>query len=218
MQNANALAARGKRVLLVHENANNVEKTKYILESHGFETIYEACMYEGLHRLLFEAFDLVLLSFTGQHLRNFALCEAMRAYTCAPIIVLCETEDTLFQERCMEIGVDSVLTPPHTESRLIWQIYFAIGMRTTQEPWIARSYIESYLLRHPLLPSMEVAVHEESEERKCQMVGFVGQAYSALCALAKPILYPVWCILRPRTSKDYYVVSISWEGRPILHG
>lgn len=134
-----------KRLLLVQENITDAAENHCVLIQHGFEVIYEKSMHEGLHRLLFEPFDFVLLSFQAQDLHDFARCAAMRKYTDAPILVLSETDDELFNTHCMEVGVNDVLPPPHTSCRLLWKIYYVLGKCATQAPREAWSFFDEQL-------------------------------------------------------------------------
>ena len=101
------------RVLLVDDNAMNVELFADSLESDGHEVVVERDGPSGKDRALREPFDLVLLDIQLPGMDGFAVCRDLRAAGIRrPIVALSSAAMTEQVERGVAAGFDEYLTKP----------------------------------------------------------------------------------------------------------
>lgn len=101
------------RILLVDDNALNVELFVDILETDGHEVIVERDGPSGRDRALSEAFDLVILDVQLPRQDGVAVCRALRAAGMSrPIVALSSSAMPEQIANGMSAGFDAYLTKP----------------------------------------------------------------------------------------------------------
>lgn len=101
------------RVLLVEDNAMNVELFTASLEQQGHEVVVERDGPSGRDRALRERFDLVILDVQLPGLDGVAVCRELRAAGVAtPLVALTSAAMSDQVERGMAAGFDAYLTKP----------------------------------------------------------------------------------------------------------
>lgn len=101
------------RVLLVDDNAMNIELFAASLESDGHEVIVERDGPSGRERALRETFDLVVLDIQLPGLDGYAVCRDLRAAGISgPIVALSSSAMAEQIERGRAAGFDDYLTKP----------------------------------------------------------------------------------------------------------
>lgn len=113
-----ALKARGGRVLLVEDNMVNQRVTSLLLQRLGLSVESVANGLEALEALSRSNYDLVLMDVQMPELDG---CEATRLFRAReaandqghlPIVALTANAETESRERCVDAGMDDVLTKP----------------------------------------------------------------------------------------------------------
>jgi CheY-like chemotaxis protein len=107
------------RVLLVDDNAMNVELFHDVLESDGHEVVVERDGIAGRDRALAEAFDLVILDIQLPRMDGHDVCRQLRAAGLAgPIVALTSSAMPDQVKRGTETGFDAYLTKPISPAAL----------------------------------------------------------------------------------------------------
>jgi two-component system alkaline phosphatase synthesis response regulator PhoP len=101
------------RLLLVDDNAMNVEFFADVLEGDGHELVIERDGPSGRERALREPFDLIILDIQLPGLDGMSLCRELRAAGISrPIVALSSAAMPEQIERGMAVGFDAYLTKP----------------------------------------------------------------------------------------------------------
>ena len=90
---------------------------------------------EGIHSLLENSADLILLDLDLPYLSGFEVLEALRSDPASkeiPVIVLTGRGDEETYTRCRKIGTDGFLTKPLKKEQLIKAVSEALGARTQE--------------------------------------------------------------------------------------
>ena len=107
------------RVLLVDDNAMNVELFSDSLEADGHEVVVERDGPSGRDRALREDFDLVILDIQMPGLDGIAVCRDLRAAGLrGPIVALSSAAMADQIERGLASGFDAYLTKPISPAAL----------------------------------------------------------------------------------------------------
>lgn len=107
------------RLLLVDDNAMNVELFNDVLESDGHEIVIERDGVAGRDRALAERFDLVILDIQLPRLDGHEVCRALRAAGVdGPIVALTSSAMPDQVRRGAETGFDAYLTKPISPAAL----------------------------------------------------------------------------------------------------
>jgi CheY-like chemotaxis protein len=107
------------RVLLVDDNAMNVELFVASLEADGHDVTVERDGLAGRARALAERFDVVILDIQLPGMDGHQICRDLRAAgTSAPILALSSAAMADQVERGMAAGFDRYLTKPISPSAL----------------------------------------------------------------------------------------------------
>ena len=107
------------RVLLVEDNALNVELFVDALESDGHEVTAEPDGLRGRDRALGERFDLLILDIQLPGIDGYALCrELRRAGIATPMLALSSSAMPEQIERGLAAGFDAYLTKPISPAAL----------------------------------------------------------------------------------------------------
>jgi CheY-like chemotaxis protein len=101
------------RVLLVDDNALNIEFFRDVLEADGHTVTVERDGIAGQDRALAEPFDVLLLDIQLPRLDGYALCRSLRASGIdRPILALSSNAMAEHIRRGAEAGFDEYLTKP----------------------------------------------------------------------------------------------------------
>lgn len=101
------------RILLVEDNALNVEFFRDVLQADGHTVTVEGDGIAGQDRALAEPFDLVLLDVQLPGMDGYALCRSLRASGIdRPILALSSNAMAEHIRRGAEAGFDEYLTKP----------------------------------------------------------------------------------------------------------
>ncbi|HET8569197.1 MAG TPA: response regulator [Candidatus Limnocylindria bacterium] len=107
------------KVLLVDDNAMNVELFTDVLEADGHEVVVERDGLAGRDRALGETFDLVILDIQLPRKNGLAVCQELReAGIDRPIIALTSSAMPDQIARGKETGFDAYLTKPISPAAL----------------------------------------------------------------------------------------------------
>lgn len=101
------------RVLLVDDNAMNIEFFRDVLEAEGHEVCVERDGIAGQDRALSQPFDVLLLDIQLPGMDGYALCRSLRASGIdRPILALSSAAMTEQVQRGADAGFDEYLTKP----------------------------------------------------------------------------------------------------------
>lgn len=101
------------RLLLVDDNAMNVELFTDSLESDGHEVVVERDGLSGRERALREPFDLVILDIQLPGMDGYAICRDLRAAGIdRPIVAISSSAMAAQIEKGLAHGFDAYLTKP----------------------------------------------------------------------------------------------------------
>ena len=101
------------RVLLVDDNALNVELFSDVLEADGHDVVVERDGVAGRDRALAETFDLVILDIQLARMDGHEVCRSLRAAgITGPIVALTSSAMPEQVKRGTEAGFDEYLTKP----------------------------------------------------------------------------------------------------------
>lgn len=107
------------RLLLVDDNAMNVELFADSLESDGHEVVVERDGPAGRERALRERFDLVILDIQLPGMDGYAICRDLRAAgVTGPVVAISSSALPEQVERGMAAGFDAYLTKPISPAAL----------------------------------------------------------------------------------------------------
>lgn len=107
------------RVLLVDDNAMNVELFTDSLESDGHEVVVERDGTAGRARALRERFDVVILDIQLPGMDGYAICRDLRtAGVAGPIVAVSSSAMADQVERGLAAGFDEYLTKPISPAAL----------------------------------------------------------------------------------------------------
>lgn len=108
-----------RRVLLVEDNAVNQLVAKRLLERLGHHVVVAGDGVAALEVLAQERFDVVLMDCHMPRMDGFDATRALRAKGCAtPVYALTAAVSTEDRERCLEAGMNDVLSKPLRQDRL----------------------------------------------------------------------------------------------------
>lgn len=107
------------RVLLVDDNAMNVELFTDVLEADGHEVVIERDGVGGRDRALAEKFDLVILDIQLPQMDGHEICRELRAAgVSGPVVALTSSAMPDQVKRGTETGFDAYLTKPISPAAL----------------------------------------------------------------------------------------------------
>lgn len=107
------------RVLLVDDNAMNVELFTDSLESDGHEVVVERDGTAGRERALGERFDVVILDIQLPGMDGYAICRDLRtAGVAGPIVAVSSSAMADQVERGLAAGFDEYFTKPISPAAL----------------------------------------------------------------------------------------------------
>ncbi|HEV8534166.1 MAG TPA: response regulator [Candidatus Limnocylindria bacterium] len=107
------------RLLLVDDNALNLELFQDVLEAAGHQVVVEADSFRGQRRALAERFDLIVLDIQMPGADGYVVCKSLRASGLrGPIIALSSNALPEHIAAGRDAGFDAYLTKPITPAAL----------------------------------------------------------------------------------------------------
>ena len=110
------------RILAVDDEPDILRTNRRYLEAQGYQVDTAACASEALEHLKNQNYDAILLDVLLPDRNGFALCEAIRALTSAPILFLsCMDEEDKIEG--LMAGGDDYITKPYSLKELAARVY-----------------------------------------------------------------------------------------------
>ena len=123
---------RQSKILVVDDEAVNVEVLREWLEYEGYEVITAFDGGEAVKRAETESPDLILLDVIMPHLNGFLVCKRLKASEQTrhiPIVFLTAADFRQAQDRAISSGADGFLAKPIGSKDLIGMIDSVLGKR-----------------------------------------------------------------------------------------
>ncbi|CCZ59018.1 response regulator transcription factor [Hungatella hathewayi] len=110
------------RILAVDDEPDILRTNRRYLETQGYQVDTAACASDALEHLKKQNYDAILLDVLLPDRNGFALCEAIRALTSAPILFLsCMDEEDKIEG--LMAGGDDYITKPYSLKELAARVY-----------------------------------------------------------------------------------------------
>lgn len=113
----------GYRLLAVDDEPDILRTNRRYLEARGYLVDTAMCAAEALERLRGCSYDCILLDVLLPDMNGFALCEAVRGLTSAPILFLSCMDDEADKIRGLMAGGDDYITKPYSLKELAARVY-----------------------------------------------------------------------------------------------
>jgi len=124
-----------KRILVVEDEPDMQSGIKDNLEFEGYEVDTASDGQEGLHKILSNTFDLVLLDVMLPHISGFDVCKKARhEYNNTPIIFLTAKGEEIDKVIGLESGGDDYLTKPFSLRELLARVKAVLRRTERQNP------------------------------------------------------------------------------------
>lgn len=111
------------RLLAVDDEPDILRTNRRYLEARGYEVDSALCAAEALELLKERNYDCILLDVLLPDMNGFALCEAVRALTSAPILFLSCMDDEEDKIRGLMAGGEDYITKPYSLKELAARVY-----------------------------------------------------------------------------------------------
>lgn len=124
------------RILVVDDNANNVEILRMRLEAHGYEVVTATDGEEGLAAVQDLLPDLILLDIMMPKLDGIEVCRRLRADPAlpfVPIILVTAKADSKDVVAGLEAGGDEYLTKPVDQAALVGRVKSMLRIKALQD-------------------------------------------------------------------------------------
>jgi len=124
------------RILVVDDNANNVEILRMRLVAHGYEVVTAADGEEGLAAVRDQLPDLILLDIMMPKLDGLEVCRRLRADPAlpfVPIILVTAKADSKDVVAGLEAGGDEYLTKPVDHAALVARVKSMLRIKLLQD-------------------------------------------------------------------------------------
>lgn len=114
----------GERILVVDDSATQLEATRSLLVSHGYDVTIARSGEEGLERVQDEPFDLVLSDVVMPGMSGYEMCACIKDEIEDPpaLVLLTTLADPRDIVRGVECGADNYITKPYEGEHLIARI------------------------------------------------------------------------------------------------
>ena len=110
-------------LLAVDDEPDILRTNRKYLESRGYKVDTAICAMDGLELLRQRSYDCILLDVLLPDLNGFALCQAVRNITSAPILFLSCMDDEEDKIRGLMAGGDDYITKPYSLKELAARVY-----------------------------------------------------------------------------------------------
>src|SRR5262249_50898406 len=121
------------RVLVVDDEPETLKYVGANLRARGYDVVTASDGTEALKKADEDIFDLVLLDITMPRPDGFAVCQALRRQTTAPIIMLSARGQEKDKVRALDLGADDYITKPFGIDELLARTR-SVLRRSQQEP------------------------------------------------------------------------------------
>lgn len=111
------------RLLAVDDEPDILRTNRRYLEARGYRVDSAACAREALELLKRQSYDCILLDVLLPDMNGFALCEAVRELTTAPILFLSCMDDEEDKIKGLMAGGDDYITKPYSLKELAARVY-----------------------------------------------------------------------------------------------
>lgn len=111
------------RLLVVDDEPDILRTNRRYLEARGYEVDTAACAKDALEYLRQVSYDCILLDVLLPDMNGYALCEAVRSLTMAPILFVSCMDDEEDKVRGLMAGGDDYVTKPYSLKELSARIY-----------------------------------------------------------------------------------------------
>ncbi len=111
------------RLLMVDDEQDILRTNRVYLEARGYQVDTAARGGDALKLLGRNSYDCILLDVLLPDLNGFALCQAVRALTAAPILFLSCMDDEVGKVRGLMAGGDDYITKPYSLKELAARVY-----------------------------------------------------------------------------------------------
>jgi len=119
-----------RKILIVDDEKLIVDSIKYGLHKEGFEIITAYDGEQGIEKFHSEKPDLILLDVLLPKRDGWAVCRAIRAESCVPIIMLTARTEEMDRVLGLELGADDYLAKPFGMRELIARVRAALRRAT----------------------------------------------------------------------------------------
>lgn len=111
------------RLLAVEDEQDILRTNRRYLEARGYKVDSAACGSEALELLRKQTYDCILLDVLLPDMNGFALCEAVRRLTSAPILFLSCMDEEEDKIKGLMAGGDDYMTKPYSLKELAARVY-----------------------------------------------------------------------------------------------
>lgn len=114
------------RLLAVDDEPDIQRTNRKYLEARGYQVDTAFCASDALDKLKQQSYDCILLDVLLPDMNGYALCEAIRALTCAPILFLSCMDDEADKIQGLMAGGDDYITKPYSLKELAARVYVQV--------------------------------------------------------------------------------------------
>lgn len=111
------------RLLAVDDEPDILRTNRRYLEVRGYQVDTAVCAAEALELLKKQSYDCILLDILLPDMNGFALCEAVRSLTSAPILFLSCMDDEEDKIKGLMAGGEDYITKPYSLKELAARVY-----------------------------------------------------------------------------------------------
>lgn len=111
------------RLLAVDDEPDILRTNRRYLEARGYHVDTAACAANALELLKKQSYDCILLDVLLPDMNGFALCEAVRGLTSAPILFLSCMDDEEDKIKGLMAGGEDYITKPYSLKELAARVY-----------------------------------------------------------------------------------------------
>lgn len=111
------------RLLAVDDEPDILRTNRRYLETRGYQVDTATCAAEALELLRKQNYDCILLDVLLPDMNGFALCEAVREITLAPILFLSCMDDEEDKIKGLMAGGEDYITKPYSLKELAARVY-----------------------------------------------------------------------------------------------
>ncbi|MDP8262825.1 MAG: response regulator [Candidatus Ancaeobacter aquaticus] len=119
-----------KKVLIIEDEIEQVHMLRIILESKGYDCVWEVDGEKAVSSILREKPDLILLDILMPNIDGYELCKEIKNVTDLskiPIIAITASGDPLIEESCNDVGIDMVVRKPYVTEDVMEKIQSLLG-------------------------------------------------------------------------------------------
>ena len=111
------------RLLAVDDEPDILRTNRRYLEARGYHVDTAACAADAMELLKKQSYDCILLDVLLPDMNGFALCEAVRGLTSAPILFLSCMDDEEDKIKGLMAGGEDYITKPYSLKELAARVY-----------------------------------------------------------------------------------------------